>query len=72
MVRIGDLHENNSQFSISFCQLQELDKRNVVFGKIIRGIHVIYKIEGFGRKIGKPLAEIKISNCGIFEKPTKI
>lgn len=70
MVRVED-NKNNSQFSISFSDLPELDRRNVVFGCIVRGIDVIYKIEGFGRKIGKPLADIVISKCGPFKFTAK-
>nr|CAI5818984.1 unnamed protein product [Callosobruchus analis] len=64
MKRMQHKTENNSQFCISLNALEELDHKNVVFGKIVKGSPTIFKIEGYGRKIGKPFASIRISNCG--------
>lgn len=63
MKRIG-LSENNSQFCITFKKMEQLDHKNVVFGKVIKGNETLFKIEAYGRKIGKPYADIIISNCG--------
>nr|CAH7731892.1 unnamed protein product [Callosobruchus chinensis] len=64
MKRMQHKTENNSQFCISLSALEEMDHKNVVFGKIVKGSCTIFKIEGYGRKIGKPFASIRISNCG--------
>ncbi|KAJ3667002.1 hypothetical protein Zmor_002413 [Zophobas morio] len=57
-------HDNNSLFCITFTAMESLDNQNVVFGKVIKGAHHLLKIEGYGRRVGKPLLPIIISNCG--------
>jgi hypothetical protein len=37
----------------------------VVFGKATKGIEVVRMIERQGSPMGKPKAEIKITNCGV-------
>lgn len=69
MVRIPP-EENNSQFCITFTNMEQLDYKNVVFGKIIKGNKILNKIEGYARKIGKPYADIIISNCGEIDLAT--
>lgn len=56
--------DNNSQFCITFRRMEGLDHKNVVFGKIVRGNDNLFKIQGYARNIGKPYADIIISNCG--------
>ncbi|KAJ8935885.1 hypothetical protein NQ314_012601 [Rhamnusium bicolor] len=63
MKRVGST-ENNSQFCITFSRMDQLDHKNVVFGKVIKGNEILFVIQDFGRKIGKPYADIIISNCG--------
>ncbi|XP_044757091.1 peptidyl-prolyl cis-trans isomerase CYP21-2-like [Coccinella septempunctata] len=63
MIRVGN-QKNNSKFVITFVNMQEWDRKNVVFGKVIQGAGVLMKINGYGREIGKPLKQIFISNCG--------
>ncbi|KAL3277264.1 hypothetical protein HHI36_012615 [Cryptolaemus montrouzieri] len=62
MVRVGN-QKNNSKFCITFMDMPEWDKKNVVFGKVISGAKVLTKISAYGRNIGKPLRRIYISNC---------
>ncbi|XP_023012824.1 peptidyl-prolyl cis-trans isomerase F, mitochondrial isoform X2 [Leptinotarsa decemlineata] len=59
--------DNNSQFCITFTKMEQLDHKNVVFGKVIQGNATLFKIQDYGRKIGKPYAEIYISNCGVLD-----
>ncbi|KAL3277263.1 hypothetical protein HHI36_012614 [Cryptolaemus montrouzieri] len=63
MVRLKN-QKNNSKFCITFRPIEKLDKQNVVFGKVIMGIDVLMKINGYGREIGKPLVKVIISDCG--------
>lgn len=56
--------DNNSQFCITFKRMEGLDHKNVVFGKIIKGNDNLFKIQDYARNIGKPYADIIISNCG--------
>lgn len=56
---------NGSQFFITTKQTSWLDGRHVVFGKIIKGMNVIRKIESSktdGRD--KPSEDVVIANCG--------
>lgn len=63
MVRVGK-KENNSLFRITFCALKELNEKCVAFGKVIKGIDTLFKIEGMGRKFGKPMPIIYVQKCG--------
>ncbi|XP_044757157.1 uncharacterized protein LOC123315505 [Coccinella septempunctata] len=55
---------NNLKICITLCPMPQLDRTNVVFGKVTKGIGVLMKINGYSRKIGKPLETISISDCG--------
>lgn len=56
--------ENNSQFCITFRKMDGWDHKNVVFGKVIKGNDNLFKIHDYARKVGKPYAEVIISDCG--------
>ncbi|XP_011311054.1 peptidyl-prolyl cis-trans isomerase [Fopius arisanus] len=56
---------NDSKFNLSFRMLTTLDGKNVVFGRVVKGLANIYRIEGQGTRAGKPMETIIISNCGI-------
>ncbi|XP_015112736.1 peptidyl-prolyl cis-trans isomerase E-like [Diachasma alloeum] len=56
---------NDSKFNLSFRTLRTLDGKNVVFGRVVRGVANIYKIEALGTKTGKPRKTVIISNCGV-------
>lgn len=60
--------ENHSQFIITFRPLEGLDHKNVVFGKVIKGNKNLFKIQEYARHIGKPYADLIISNCGEIRK----
>ncbi|BFZ02468.1 hypothetical protein BsWGS_05507 [Bradybaena similaris] len=61
---------NGSQFFITVKQTSWLDGRHVVFGKILKGMSVVRKIESTatdGRD--KPLEDIVIADCGVLPVP---
>lgn len=41
-----------------------LDGHHVVFGKVLSGMDVVYKIEAEGRGSGTPKSKVIISNSG--------
>lgn len=45
MVNEGRPHSNSSQFVITVLSCRHLDDRNVVFGKVIKGLGVIMEVE---------------------------
>ncbi|XP_031487197.1 peptidyl-prolyl cis-trans isomerase CYP19-4-like isoform X3 [Nymphaea colorata] len=55
---------NGSQFFITTVTTSWLDGRHVVFGKILSGMDVVYKIEAEGRQSGKPKSKVIIADSG--------
>ncbi|MEN9374434.1 MAG: hypothetical protein RIR79_1986 [Pseudomonadota bacterium] len=56
---------NGSQFFITFTQIRWLDGRHTVFGKVLKGMDVVRKIESSKTdNRDKPLKEITIVDCG--------
>ncbi|CAI0540692.1 unnamed protein product [Linum tenue] len=55
---------NGSQFFITTVTTSWLDGRHVVFGKVISGMDVVYKIEAEGRQDGTPKAKVVIADSG--------
>ncbi|XP_046611349.1 peptidyl-prolyl cis-trans isomerase E-like [Neodiprion virginianus] len=63
--------KNDSKFNISFKSLPTMDGKRVVFGKIIRGLTNIYKIEELGCSAGKPIKIAIVSNCGVLRNGSR-
>ncbi|WMV42646.1 hypothetical protein MTR67_036031 [Solanum verrucosum] len=61
---IADRDARGSIFSITFQADHHLDRKCVVFGKLIDGLEVLKKIESVGNEEGKPDVTVKIINCG--------
>ncbi|CXJ19640.1 peptidyl-prolyl cis-trans isomerase, putative [Plasmodium berghei] len=59
-------HSNTSQFIITFAPMPILHKHNVVIGTVLKGMDIIRTIETMGTKLGNPMYDIKIINCGLY------
>jgi len=55
---------NGSQFFITTVKTQWLDGRHVVFGKVLDGMDVVYKVEAVGAQSGAPTAKVTIAKSG--------
>nr|AHC00617.1 cyclophilin [Ganoderma lucidum] len=59
-------HTNSSQFFVTIVPAPWCDRRNVVFGEVVRGMDVIHKIESYASDhiLYKPSVDVLIARCG--------
>merc|ERR1712162_30760 len=55
---------NGSQFFLCTAKTAWLDGKHVVFGKVVKGMDVVKKVESFGSQSGKTSKKIAIVDCG--------
>ncbi|KAL8115256.1 peptidyl-prolyl cis-trans isomerase CYP20-1-like [Apium graveolens] len=55
---------NGSQFFITTVTTSWLDGRHVVFGKVLSGMDVVYKVEAEGQQNGTPKSKVVIADSG--------
>ncbi|KAJ6750742.1 hypothetical protein OIU85_001294 [Salix viminalis] len=55
---------NGSQFFITIVKLSRLDGKYVVFGKVLSGMDVVYKVEAKGTQNGTPKGKVVIAESG--------
>merc|ERR1711942_31123 len=55
---------NGSQFFLTTVVTSWLDGKHVVFGKVVEGMELVKRIEGFGSQSGKTSKKIVVADCG--------
>ncbi|KAJ6361386.1 hypothetical protein OIU78_001926 [Salix suchowensis] len=68
---IADRDALGSQFIITFRANHHLDRKYVVFGKVVQGNRVLKNIEDAGDEEGRPTVTVKIISCGEFIEDKK-
>ncbi|KAJ0519649.1 putative peptidylprolyl isomerase [Helianthus annuus] len=61
---MADRDSRGSLFNITFAANRHLDRKYVVFGKLVQGVDVLKKIENVGDEDGRPTVTVKIIYCG--------
>ncbi|CAN7943325.1 unnamed protein product [Ixodes pacificus] len=57
--------KNGSQFFITMVKAPYLDKRHVVFGRVLTGMQVLKMLSDLGTVSGTPLRPVSIRACGV-------
>ncbi|GMQ03183.1 hypothetical protein CsSME_00049077 [Camellia sinensis var. sinensis] len=68
---VADRDARGSLFIITFEANHQLDRKYVVFGKLVQGQEVLKKMETVGDEDGRPSVTVKIINCGEFLEEKK-
>ena len=61
---------NGSQFFLTTVRTKWLDRKHVVFGKVISGMEVVKAIEAVGSESGKTSTKVAIIDCGEIKTKT--
>ncbi|XP_049818165.1 uncharacterized protein LOC126264397 [Aethina tumida] len=58
--------KEDCRFRISFKSDELQNRYSIPFAKVVKGLEILHKMEGYGRRIGKPYVDIQISSYQLF------
>ena len=69
MSNMGEKGTNSSQFYVTVGECVWLDHNNVVFGEVVVGQDIIYRLSMYGEPDSqyRTVRDITISDCGVYE-----